>query len=72
MRQILVRLLREVRSAFHLNTVKGRVHILHSAIKLALVSKYCIEQMTEADRMIRDTVIIKEGSLNTYLLRSLV
>lgn len=31
MRQILVRLLRAVRSAFHLNTVKGRVQILHSA-----------------------------------------
>jgi hypothetical protein len=28
-----VRLLRAVRSAFHLNTVKGRVQILHSADK---------------------------------------
>lgn len=34
-----VRLLREARSAFHLKTVKGRVHILHSVFKLASKSK---------------------------------
>jgi hypothetical protein len=35
---MLVRLLRAVRSAFHLNTVNGRVQILHSAKELAKFS----------------------------------
>ena len=38
MRQMLVRLLRAVRSAFHLNTVNGRVQILHSAEQSAKYS----------------------------------
>jgi hypothetical protein len=68
-RQMLVRLLRAVRSAFHLNTVKGRVQILHSSHKRQpkLISGKEGQLSSESEGF-----GTKAKPRSTYLLRNLV
>lgn len=81
MRQILVRLLRAVRSAFHLNTVKGRVQILHSVdtsqqkLVSGLRGAVCtIRQLCKAERKkeLRTFSVVLLDHLDVWVLREAI